>query len=105
MHPRGRELAAGTAAASDVASTVPRLSVGQDFGRRWPVPTQLQLDEGDAVLVHWATPHAAVRNLSPDVRYMVYFRIHHVAHEPGQPLTLCNLWRHWDGVATAMASL
>jgi hypothetical protein len=46
----------------EAAASVGRVhSVGEDRGRFWPRPTQLSLEEGDAVLVHWATPHAAVR--------------------------------------------
>ena len=50
--------AAGPGADGAVAATV-----GADCGRLWPRPTQLEMAEGDAVLVHWATPHAAVRPL------------------------------------------
>ena len=56
--PLVRELAAGPGADGAVAATV-----GADCGRLWPRPTQLEMAEGDAVLVHWATPHAAVRPL------------------------------------------
>ena len=93
--PAVRELAVKTGAGAAAAR------VGADVGRLWPRPTQLLLDEGDAVIVHWATPHAAVRNLSADTRYMVYFRVSAEAHVPGEAATLCDVWRHWHGVRGA----
>ena len=47
-------------------SNQPFCNLYRQVERFWPMPTQLQLDVGDAVLVHWATPHAAVRNLGAD---------------------------------------
>ena len=104
-HPLVRELAAAAAAAqgggmtdTGPAAAVQTSSVGRDVGRLWPRPTQLLLEEGDAVIVHWATPHAAVRNLGADVRYMVYMRITHAEHVPGSEDTLCEIFTHYEGI-------
>ena len=78
-------------------------TVGEDTGRLWPVPTQLLMAEGDAVLCHWATPHAAVRNLGPDVRYMCIFRVSRSDHTPGLDANLCDELAQWDGVRAALA--
>ena len=60
------------------------------------------MTEGDAVLVHWATPHAAVRNLGPDVRYMCIFRVKREDHVAGRPENLCNELAQWAGVRAAI---
>eukprot|EP01046_Picozoa_sp_COSAG06_P018699 COSAG06_NODE_1309_length_9914_cov_2.941722_9_plen_340_part_00 len=77
-------------------------TVGGDVGRRWPEPTQLLMAAGDAVLVHWATLHAAVRNLGPDVRYMCIFRVSREDHVSGREESLCDELAGWDGVRAAL---
>ncbi len=95
-HPAVRNLAAEEDGANPA-------TVGEDCERLWPVPTQLLMAEGDAVLVHWATPHAAVRNLGPDVRYMCIFRVRRKDHVPGMQENLCDELAQWDGVRAAIS--
>ena len=95
-HPAVRE------AAAEVGDGAETAAVGQDLGRLWPVPQQMLMDEGDAVIVHWATPHAAVRNLGADTRYMAIFRCSRQGHQFGLAENLCDVLAEWDGVRAAV---
>jgi len=61
---------------------------------------QLCMQEGDIVLAHYQLAHNIAPNCSPDIRYMVYFRLHHRAHMPQscRPETLTNVWLDYAGV-------
>jgi len=52
-------------------------------------PVQLLMKAGDCVLAHQKLPHLGTPNCSPDIRYQVYFRLHHVAQEDG---TFKEMW-------------
>ena len=99
-------------------------SVRGDDGRVSPLPTQVMCKPGDAVLVHYCVPHGNVRecssslciffgsqsfctaNLSPDTRYMIYFRVNHKDHGKfggnGEGKILVDNWFEWPGVADAL---
>jgi hypothetical protein len=66
-----------------------------------PVPVQLQA--GDAVLAHQKLPHLGTLNLSPHVRYQVYFRLQHVNHVELKEPWLDDLLLPFEGVAAHMA--
>ncbi|MCB9150667.1 MAG: phytanoyl-CoA dioxygenase family protein [Caldilineaceae bacterium] len=63
-----------------------------------PAAEQQMVSPGDIMLVHYQLAHAAAVNVSPHVRYAIYFRLHHVDHEGNGLDTLTNIWLEWDGV-------
>ncbi|HLK92379.1 MAG TPA: phytanoyl-CoA dioxygenase family protein [Polyangia bacterium] len=64
---------------------------------------QLQAQAGDALLAHYQLAHNAALNVGPNVRYAVFFRLAHSAHDPTSTATLTDLWREWEGVRDAPA--
>lgn len=82
---------------ADAAGTVR----GED-GKLHPLPTQLLMEPGDAVLVHFCTPHGNVPNLSPDTRYQIYFRVNHKDHHlrggAGDGQILVDNWCEWPAL-------
>ncbi len=76
-------------------------------GHSWPRPTFVRLRPGDAVIVHWATPHSASRVMTSDPRMMVYFRIW-PASRPQQRLrvhvpAMLDNWLEWPGLRALLA--
>ena len=71
-------------------------------GTVWPVPTQMLMKAGDAVIVHYCTPHGYVSNLSPDTRYMIFFRVQRQGHAAvgglGTGEALCDIFLEWPGL-------
>lgn len=63
-------------------------------------PQQLLLRPGDVVLAHPKLAHRACPNLSPHVRYMIYFRLKHEAHDGSamQAAMQEDLWAGMDGL-------
>jgi hypothetical protein len=61
-------------------------------------PRQLIVQAGDALLAHYLLVHGVSANLSPDIRYAVFFRLFHGDHEPDAITSLGDLWRHWPGL-------
>jgi len=63
-------------------------------------PTQICLDAGDAVVCHWMLPHSIAPNLSPNIRYAVYFRLTHARHTPGTfcPEAMSDVWLEFDSI-------
>ena len=68
-----------------------------DLGR----PHAICAQPGDALLAHYALAHGIAPNLGPDVRYAVFFRLFHAAHESLGTRPLTDLWLEWDGVREA----
>jgi hypothetical protein len=64
-----------------------------------PSPRQLTFRAGDTLLAHYLLAHGSALNLGPHVRYAVFFRLFHDAHDPGSTATMVDLWREWDGLA------
>ncbi|MDA0790540.1 MAG: phytanoyl-CoA dioxygenase family protein [Proteobacteria bacterium] len=69
-------------------------------GHCWPRPTLVKLAPGDAVIVHFNTPHSATRVDGPDPRLMVYFRTSPKRRPPGRAYAegLCDIWKEWWGM-------
>lgn len=63
-------------------------------------PVQLHIQPGDIVLAHYQTAHTIAPNISPHVRYALYFRLHHHSHQydHGKPDCLTNIWVDFDGI-------
>jgi hypothetical protein len=71
-------------------------------GKIWPKPTLVRLGLGDAVIVHFSTPHGATAVTTSDPRFMLYFRCTSSAR-PGAnlrhyPEALCDVLLEWQGV-------
>ena len=60
-----------------------------------PAPLQIEGKAGDLVLVHWATAHSAAVNISPHVRYAVFFRLKHENHDEHPRETMTDIWKDW----------
>ena len=76
-------------------------AVTSNNGYVWPKPTFMKLRPGDAVIVHWATPHGGSRVLGADPRLMVYFRIlveRPQAFRKVYPDAMCDNWLEWLGM-------
>jgi Phytanoyl-CoA dioxygenase (PhyH) len=63
-----------------------------------PPPRQLTARAGDALLAHYQLAHGAAPNVGPHVRYAVFFRLSHEAHDPASTATLTAPWREWEGL-------
>lgn len=66
----------------------------------FPPAKQVTARAGDITLCHYMLAHNVAANSSPDVRYLVYFRLHTKEHVPGtyRRETLTNLWGDWRGL-------
>jgi hypothetical protein len=69
-----------------------------------PAPVPVTGRAGDVVLCHYQLAHATSRNTSPHIRYAVYFRLKHRAHERHKWESLTDLWREWPGLREAEVS-
>jgi hypothetical protein len=65
-----------------------------------PPPRQLRVRAGDALLAHYQLAHGAAPNVGPHVRYAVFFRLFHEAHDASSTATLIRPWREWEGLGT-----
>jgi hypothetical protein len=63
-----------------------------------PPPRPLTGRAGDVVLAHYALAHAAAANLSPHIRYAVFFRLYHTEHDAADTRPLTQLWSQWEGM-------
>jgi hypothetical protein len=63
-----------------------------------PPPVQIQGKPGDFVLVHYLLGHAAAINVSPHVRYAIFFRLTHVEHAERKWETMTDAWLEWEGM-------
>ncbi|HZG86265.1 phytanoyl-CoA dioxygenase family protein [Paenibacillus sp.] len=61
-----------------------------------PEPRQITGRAGDMILCHYLLGHGIAPNVSPNIRYAVFFRMTHVDHEWRKPMT--DMWMHWGGV-------
>jgi len=63
-------------------------------------PVQVMVQPGDIVISHYSLPLVAVPNISPHVRIMVSFRLHHASHVPGvyRPDAMDDIWLEFDGL-------
>jgi hypothetical protein len=63
-----------------------------------PAPRQLRARAGDVLLAHYQLAHGVAANLGPHVRYAVFFRLFHDAHDGASTATMTDPWREWEGV-------
>jgi hypothetical protein len=62
---------------------------------RLPTPLQTRVRAGDLLLAHYQLGHAAAPNLSPHVRYAVFFRLYHRDHDADALDILADIWREY----------
>jgi hypothetical protein len=61
-------------------------------------PKQLTGRAGDVIVAHYLLAHAVAANISPHVRYAVFFRLTHVDHDYQRWESMTDAWLQWDGV-------
>jgi hypothetical protein len=64
-----------------------------------PEPEQFLGHAGDAALVHYQIAHGIAPNLSPNIRYAVFFRLNHIDHELYHWECMTDVWKEWSGMA------
>ena len=62
-------------------------------------PQQIIGRKGDAVICHFQLGHGIAPNVSPHIRYALFFRMKHPQHESRKAETLSNLWLEWPGIS------
>lgn len=63
-----------------------------------PQPKQILGQTGDVVLCHYQLGHGVATNLSPHIRYAVFFRLNHVAKEAHKWESMTDIWLEWEGM-------
>lgn len=64
-----------------------------------PEPYQVRANPGDVVIAHYNLAHGAAINLSPHVRYALFFRVKHKdINENNWQQPMEQMWMHWDGM-------
>lgn len=63
-----------------------------------PEAVQVQAQPGDVALCHYQLAHGAVQNVSPYVRYAIFFRLTHVNHADQKWETMTDIWLEWAGL-------
>ncbi len=67
-------------------------------------PVQTTPNAGDAVLSHYQIGHGIASNVSPNIRYAIYFRLKRVGHDEIRNEVMTDLWREWDGMRELIGS-
>ncbi len=63
-----------------------------------PEPVHLTADAGDIFLAHYQLAHSAAPNLSPNVRYAIYFRLMPPDHNDHWKEAMTDIWKEWPGI-------
>lgn len=61
-------------------------------------PEQILAKAGDMILCHYLTAHTVVVNVSPYIRYAVFFRIRHTEHSLQGEKVFTDVWHEWPGI-------
>jgi hypothetical protein len=67
-----------------------------------PEPEQFIGKAGDAAIVHYLLGHSIAVNVSPHVRYAIFFRIFHTEHESQKWETMTDAWLEWPGIRAVL---
>jgi hypothetical protein len=65
---------------------------------KMPAPEQVIGKAGDMILSHYLTAHTVVSNVSPYIRYAVFFRMKHVDHAAHGEKVFSDPWYQWPGM-------
>jgi hypothetical protein len=63
-----------------------------------PEPLQITGQAGDVVLVHYELAHSAAPNVSPHVRYAIFFRLTHADHDAQKWESMTDIWLEYAGM-------
>ncbi|WP_274364710.1 phytanoyl-CoA dioxygenase family protein [Paenibacillus thermotolerans] len=68
-----------------------------------PKPNQITAKAGDVVICHYLLAHGVALNLSPNIRYALFFRIFHKdlgnwTHRTNWQAPMTDMWLHWPGI-------
>jgi Phytanoyl-CoA dioxygenase (PhyH) len=63
-----------------------------------PEPCQITAQAGDAVLAHYELGHGVAANVSPHVRYAIFFRLTHVDHAAQKWEAMQDIWLEYEGL-------
>jgi hypothetical protein len=63
-----------------------------------PEPVQILGKAGDVVLVHYELAHSAAPNVSPHIRYVIFFRLKHVEMDQHKWESMTDIWRDYEGM-------
>ncbi|TLS50875.1 phytanoyl-CoA dioxygenase family protein [Paenibacillus antri] len=64
-----------------------------------PEPVQITGKAGDLILAHYTLAHGITMNVSPHIRYAVFFRIKHTEiDESNWQASMQDIWLHWPGM-------
>jgi hypothetical protein len=74
----------------DMLGGAPRLDYGP--------PRQMHWKKGDLLLAHYQLLHGVASNVSADIRYAVFFRLHHKDHKGNEEVCTREIWREWKGL-------
>jgi hypothetical protein len=66
-------------------------------------PQQFIGKAGDAVFCHYQLGHGIATNISPFIRYAVFFRLTHINHQHTKWETMTDIWQEWAGLQTIAA--
>lgn len=68
-----------------------------------PPVRQITARAGDAVLCHYQLAHGVAQNVSPHVRYAIYFRLYHADFDPARwQAPMQDIWMQWPGIRSAV---
>eukprot|EP00698_Gefionella_okellyi_P018175 TRINITY_DN5422_c0_g1_i2.p1 TRINITY_DN5422_c0_g1~~TRINITY_DN5422_c0_g1_i2.p1 ORF type:complete len:303 (+),score=31.37 TRINITY_DN5422_c0_g1_i2:65-973(+) len=76
-------------------------------GLPFPTPIQVTGKAGDVVMAHYQLAHSIAPNLSPDIRYVVYFRLYSKLHQPQhkyRPSSILDIWQDWPAMQPLIQS-
>mmetsp|Transcript_10353 Transcript_10353/g.17362 ORF Transcript_10353/g.17362 Transcript_10353/m.17362 type:complete len:474 (-) Transcript_10353:32-1453(-) len=67
---------------------------------RFPKPVQIQGKAGDVIIAHYQLAHNIAPNVSPDIRYCIYFRVTHSRRKEKTyaPDAMTNIWLEYEGI-------
>lgn len=63
-----------------------------------PEPIAVKGRAGDVILAHYQLAHGIGPNLSPNIRYAIFFRLSHVRHADDWRAPMKDIWMHWPGM-------
>lgn len=63
-----------------------------------PEPQQITGRAGDVMIVHYMLGHTAAVNISPHIRYAIFFRLEHVEHARHKWESMTDIWLEWEGM-------
>jgi hypothetical protein len=69
-----------------------------------PPAHQVIARAGDIALVHYLVSHGVAPNVSPHVRYAIFFRLTHVDHEAQKWESMSAPWLQWEGMREVVQS-